>query len=114
MQTQAQDSPQYCTVWVTVPTQEVADTIAHALIQAQLAACISLFPVRSIYTWQGEVQQEPELQLVIKSALSQFATLEAKVRELHPYEVPEIIAIPIVAGSEPYLNWISEQVTPVS
>lgn len=105
------ETSQYCTVLVTVPNGTIAETIAHALLEAKLAACVSLFPVTSIYTWQGEVQQEGELQLLIKTDLARFSELEAMVRSLHPYEVPEIIALPIVAGSPPYLQWIAEQVT---
>jgi periplasmic divalent cation tolerance protein len=97
-------------VLVTAASREQAGAIAQALVQSHLAACVNLFPVHSIYTWQGKVQQEEEWQLVIKGDLSQFAELEAKVRELHSYEVPEVIALPIVAGSQPYLNWMAEQV----
>jgi periplasmic divalent cation tolerance protein len=100
----------YGVVLVTAPTRSQAEAIAETLIQAKLAACISLFPIHSIYTWQGTVNREDEWQLVIKSELSRFVALEAKIREIHPYEVPEIIALPIVAGSLPYLNWISAQV----
>ncbi|OUC12355.1 MAG: divalent-cation tolerance protein CutA [Alkalinema sp. CACIAM 70d] len=105
------ETSQYCTVLVTVPNGTIAETIAHALLEAKLAACVSLFPVTSIYTWQGEVQQEGEVQLLIKTDLVRFSELEAMVRSLHPYEVPEVIALPIVAGSPPYLQWIAEQVT---
>ncbi|MBD2326835.1 divalent-cation tolerance protein CutA [Alkalinema sp. FACHB-956] len=105
------ETSQYCTVLVTVPNGTIAETIAHALLEAKLAACVSLFPVTSIYTWQGEVQQEGELQLLIKTELARFGEIDAMVRSLHPYEVPEVIALPIVAGSLPYLQWIAEQVT---
>jgi len=69
-----------------------------------------MMPIHSIYTWQGELHQEQEWQLLSKTDLPQFSTLEAKIRELHSYEVPEIIALPLVAGSHSYLQWISEQV----
>ncbi|MBV9385794.1 MAG: divalent-cation tolerance protein CutA [Chroococcidiopsidaceae cyanobacterium CP_BM_ER_R8_30] len=106
------DSPPtgYGVVLVTTDSQKEAETIAGALVQFRLAACVSLLPIHSIYTWQGEVHREPEWQLLIKTDLAQFETLAAKIRELHSYEVPEIIALPIVAGSQPYLQWISEQV----
>lgn len=100
----------YGVVLVTAPSQEEATAIAQALIAAKLAACVSLLPVYSIYTWQGQVEQANEWQLLIKSDLEQFSALEAKVRELHSYQVPEIIALPILHGSQPYLNWIAEQV----
>ncbi len=103
---------QYGVILTTVPTRQEADTIAHSLLSAQLAACVTLLPVHSIYTWQGAIHNDPEWQLLIKSTLDRFAELEAKIRQLHSYEVPEIIALPIVAGSEPYLQWISQQVKP--
>jgi periplasmic divalent cation tolerance protein len=100
----------YGVILVTVPTRPQGEAIATALIQAKLAACVSLLPVHSIYTWQGQINSEDEWQLLIKSELTQFTQLEATIRALHPYEVPEIIALPIVAGSLPYLQWISAQV----
>ncbi len=102
--------PSFGVVLVTAPSKEAASAIAQALITAKLAACVSLLPVHSIYTWQGQIHQEDEWQLVIKTDLSQFSTLEAKIRELHTYEVPEIIALPILAGSQPYLEWLGAQV----
>jgi periplasmic divalent cation tolerance protein len=101
---------QYGVVLVTAPTREEAIAIAQALIEAKLAACVSLLPVYSIYTWEGMLEQADEWQLLIKSDLEQFAAIEAKVRSLHSYEVPEIIALPIQAGSLPYLTWITAQV----
>lgn len=103
-------APQYGVVLVTAPSREQADAIAQALIAAKLAACVSLLPIHSIYTWQGKVEREDEWQLLIKTDLAKFAALEAIVRRNHPYEVPEIIALPILTGSLPYLQWISEQV----
>lgn len=100
----------YGVVLVTAGSRAEAEAIATSLVQSQLAACVSLLPIHSIYTWQGELHQEQEWQLLIKTDLAQFQTLEAKIRELHSYEVPEIIALPIVSGSQPYLQWISEQV----
>lgn len=104
------DSTQYGVVMVTAASRAEAETIAKALLEAKLAACITLLPVQSIYTWQGKVEQNEEWQLLIKTNLTQFSALEAKVREIHSYQVPEIIALPIVAGSEPYLQWIAENV----
>ncbi|MGI0485397.1 divalent-cation tolerance protein CutA [Pantanalinema rosaneae CENA516] len=106
----SEPSSQYGVVLVTAPSREQADAIAQALIAAKLAACLSLLPVHSIYTWQGKVEREDEWQLLIKTDLTKFAALEAIVRHNHPYEVPELIALPILAGSLPYLQWIAEQV----
>lgn len=101
---------QYGIVLVTAPTREEAIAIAQALIDAKLAACVSLLPVHSIYTWQGNLEQSDEWQLLIKSDLERFAEIAEQVRSIHSYEVPEIIALPIQAGSPPYLAWIAEQV----
>lgn len=98
----------YGVVLVTAGSRAEAEAIATSLVQSQLAACVSLLPIYSIYTWQGELHKEEEWQLLIKTDLAQFSTLETKIRELHSYEVPEIIVIPIVAGSQPYLKWISQ------
>lgn len=108
----AQDPPkaEYGVVLVTAPSKEVAVAIASPLIQEKLAACVSLLPVESIYTWQAQVHQEQEWQLLIKTNLAQYPALEARVKEIHPYEVPEIIAVPILQGFSPYLQWLGEQV----
>lgn len=103
-------SNDYGVVLVTASSQQEAEAMATALVEAKMAACVALLPIHSIYTWQGELHKEQEWQLLIKTDLTQFSTLEAKIRELHSYEVPEIIALPILAGSQPYLQWISEQV----
>ncbi|MBG1240373.1 divalent-cation tolerance protein CutA [Nostoc sp. NZL] len=100
----------YGLVLVTTGNIQEAETIANALVEAKLAACVSLLPIHSIYRWQGELHKEQEWQLLIKTDLAQFPAMEAKIKELHTYEVPEIIALPIVASSKAYLQWISQQV----
>jgi periplasmic divalent cation tolerance protein len=97
-------------VLVTASSEVEAEAIATALVNHKLAACVSVMPIRSVYTWNQQVHLEAEWQLVIKTDLNYFGQLAAKIQELHSYEVPEIIAIPIVAGSQPYLQWISQQV----
>ena len=97
-------------VLVTVDTQEMGRAIAEVLVRDRLAACINLFPVHSIYTWKGEIQRDNEWQLIIKTDLDQFAALEAKLKSIHPYEVPEILALPIHQGSGAYLSWMAEQI----
>lgn len=104
------DEPEYGIVWVTAPTRPEAEAIAEALVKSGLAACVSLTPIHSIYTWRGQVNKEEEWQLLIKTDLRQFARLESTVKSLHSYEIPEIMATPIIAGSTHYLNWISESV----
>jgi periplasmic divalent cation tolerance protein len=107
--TQNPEPGTYGVVFVTASSQVEAEAIAQALLAARLAACVSVTPMRSLYTWQGEFHNEAEWQLVIKTDLRRFDQLEAKVREVHSYEVPEVIAIPIVAGSAAYLGWMAEQ-----
>ncbi|HEY9876908.1 MAG TPA: divalent-cation tolerance protein CutA [Leptolyngbyaceae cyanobacterium] len=102
----------YGVVLVTASSQEEALKLADHLVKETLAACVNLFPVHSVYTWQGELHHGTEWQLVIKTNLDRFAQLEAKVQELHSYEVPEIIALPIVKGSDGYLGWLAEQTAP--
>ena len=99
----------YGVVLVTASSKTEAEAIAQTLIQANLAACVNIMPIHSLYTWQGKVQQEEEWQLFIKTNLSHFSALEAKVKQVHSYDVPEIIALPILTGSQPYLQWIAEQ-----
>lgn len=99
-------SPEYGIVLVTTASEAEARKIAQTLVQEKLAACVNFLPVSSIYTWDGQVQQEQEWQLLIKTRLSQYSALEARIQQLHTYEVPEIIAIPILQGSAAYLQWV--------
>lgn len=101
---------EFMVVLVTTPTRAQAIAIAQHLVQSHLAACVKLLPVHSIYSWQGELQQEDEWQLLIKSQRSQFTAIATAIQAIHPYEVPEIIALPIAVGSAPYLQWISDHV----
>lgn len=94
-------------VLVTAGSEEEARAIAHALVQERLAACVNFTPIQSVYTWQGEIQQDQEWQLLIKTDLANFDQLAARIQALHSYDVPEIIALPIQQGSAAYLNWIS-------
>ena len=100
----------YGVVLTTATNAQEAKALANALVEAKLAACVSLLPIHSIYTWEGEINAEDEWQLLIKTDLAQFPNVEAKIREISSYAVPEVIALPILAGSHPYLQWISEQV----
>ena len=99
-------------VLVTVPNAEVAETLAEALVGERLAACVSLLPaMRSIYRWQGAIARDSEMLCLMKTTAGQFERLRARVVELHPYQLPEVIALPIVAGHAPYLAWIAASVT---
>jgi uncharacterized protein involved in tolerance to divalent cations/8-oxo-dGTP pyrophosphatase MutT (NUDIX family) len=100
----------FLVIFVTAGSAAEADHLAHALVEEGLAACVNrLSAVHSVYRWQGKVEQSGEELLIIKTTKTLYAALEKRVRELHSYEIPEIIALPIVAGSEPYLNWLAEQ-----
>lgn len=94
---------------VTAPGAEDASRIARVLVDEGLCACANVVgPVRSIYRWQGAIHDDAEVLLLIKTRGELFDRLAARVRELHSYDVPEVIALPIAAGSEPYLRWIDE------
>ncbi|MCA2554532.1 MAG: divalent-cation tolerance protein CutA [Microcystis sp. M04BS1] len=101
-------------VLVTTASETAAENLAIALLNDRLAACVSIYPMRSIYRWQGQIENESEWQLVIKTDLKQFEQLSEKIQELHSYAVPEIIALPIVAGSQTYLDWLASHTGGVS
>lgn len=95
-------------VYCTCP-DPAAERIAETVVDERLAACVNLVPgLTSVYRWQGQIQRDAEVLLIIKTRSTVYPLLEARIRELHPYEVPEIIALPIQAGSAAYLNWIAD------
>jgi len=101
--------PDYLVVLVTCGSEEEALKIGQALVEDHLAACVNLVaPIRSIYRWEGKIWDEKEWLLIIKTQAKRFDELEKKVKSLHSYAVPEIISLPIVQGSSPYLTWIRE------
>jgi len=94
-------------VLVTVGSRDEGARIADALVSEELAACVTLVgPIQSVYRWQGAVQRDEELLLIVKTRAALFEPLAARVRELHSYETPEVIALPITAGSQAYLDWL--------
>ena len=103
------DANQIIVVMVTVGSKQEGRDIASALVQENLAACVSFCPIESTYQWQGAVQTDQEWQLMIKTERQQFEGIETRVRSLHSYELPEIIAIPVVEGYTPYLSWVHNQ-----
>jgi periplasmic divalent cation tolerance protein len=105
-----QNSVRYGVVLVTTASQAEGEAIAKALLTEKLAACVNIIPIHSFYTWQGKLASDREWQLIIKTNLALFSQLSTKIRELHSYEVPELIALPILAGAESYLSWIDENV----
>ena len=96
----------YVTVLTTTSTDAEAEAIAEALLADELAACVQILDIRSRYLWQGAVQREPERLLLIKTRAALFETVRARIRTLHSYETPEIVALPIAAGDADYLGWI--------
>jgi periplasmic divalent cation tolerance protein len=97
-------------VLVTAPSPEIAATIARACVESRVAACGNVVPgLRSIYRWEGKVQDDAEALLVLKTTRDRFDALREKVLALHPYQVPEVIAVGIEAGSAPYLAWITAE-----
>lgn len=93
----------------TVPDRESGEKIAAALVEERLAACVNIVTgVASVYRWKGKVEQAEECLLIIKTGVSRFDVLKRRIQELHPYELPEIIALPIIHGSAEYLKWITE------
>jgi periplasmic divalent cation tolerance protein len=96
-------------VLITASTEDEGAKIARALVEAHLAGCVNMVKgVRSIYRWKGKVEDESEVLMIAKTRRDHFDALSKKVRELHSYSVPEIIAFPIVEGSADYLNWLKE------
>jgi len=90
-----------------VPDAPTAEALAHALVEARLAACVNILPgVRSIYRWQDKIENAEEITLVIKTTQPRYRAAEATIRTMHPYELPEVIALPVTAGLPAYLHWV--------
>ena len=94
-------------VFVTAPNSEEARRIANALVSEQLAACVNIVPsIESIYRWEGRVTSDSEALMIIKTTNDRYVDVERRVKELHTYTTPEIVAIPIEQGSKEYLDWL--------
>lgn len=97
-------------VVTNLPDRGAAERLAEGLIAKRLAACVNILaPCRSVYRWQGEVQHDEEHPVLIKTTPARYAQLEAEIRSLHPYELPEIIAVPIERGLPGYLAWVAAE-----
>ncbi len=97
-------------VLANVPDQALAEKIATALVEPGLAACVNILaPVSSVYRWQGKMQRESEIPLLIKTTQARYQELERTILQLHPYDVPEIIALPVTAGLPAYLAWMQDE-----
>ena len=100
---------QPCIVLTTHPDLAGAKVLTKTLLQEKLIACATLGNgMQSLYVWDGEIQEDAEVQLLLKTDLDQFEALEARVKELHPYDVPELLAIEVTTGSAEYLQWIQD------
>jgi periplasmic divalent cation tolerance protein len=103
--------PEYVQVLTTAGSEQEAERISAALVERRLAACVQIIgPIRSRYRWQDEVQEAEEWQCLAKTTASLYPEVEAAIRELHSYDEPEIVATPILAGSQGYLAWIAAEI----
>ncbi len=98
-------------VLVTVPDEKAGKALARSLVHARLAACASVVPgLTSIYRWEGTVEEDPESLVIIKTTRGALSELTERVVEQHPYDVPEVLALPVIDGHGPYLHWLLESV----
>ncbi len=105
------NNPEYIVVFITAGSKEEAARIADELVKRKLAACVNIVgEVKSVFSWKGRIEKENETLLIIKSKRSVFGKLVKQVKEIHKYEVPEIIALPIVDGSGDYLDWMDKEI----
>jgi periplasmic divalent cation tolerance protein len=97
-------------VFITVPNEEEALKIARMLVEKRIAACVNIINnIRSVYRWEGKIEDDSELLLIVKTLNTLIDDVKSAVKELHSYSVPEIIALPILDGSEDYLKWLEEE-----
>lgn len=102
--------PEFIQVLTTVGTRDEARRIADALVERRLAGCVHIAgPIESVYRWQEKIETAAEWQCWIKTRRDHYAAVESVIRELHPYEVPEILVLPILTGSQPYLKWLEQE-----
>ena len=100
-------------VFMTAANGEEATRLADMLVGAHLAACVQILPeMESVYRWEGKIERQSEILLIAKTTTAKFAELEREVRALHSYETPEIVAVPMIAGSSPYLAWLVDSLNP--
>ena len=100
------DESQFVMIMTTTGSREEAERLARALVTERLAACVQLLPITSYFTWEGQVQHDDEVLLLIKTRSMLYSRAEERIRSLHSYDTPEVIATPIVSGSREYLTWI--------
>lgn len=103
----------YCVVLITTPEEGLAERISDLLIEQNLGACVQTTPISSVYRWSSEVHHENEILMLVKTRTALIDELVEQVREMHVYDAPEIIALPLIGGSPDYLNWVDAQTRPV-
>ena len=104
--------PEYVIVLTTLPADADGPGFGRTLVEERLAACVNVLPaMESVFRWEGQVEQDTERQVVIKTSRERIVALWDRIRELHPYEVPEFIVLPILDGSDAYLRWLGESTT---
>ena len=102
-------SDQFVVVLTTLPVEGDAESFASRLVEERLAACVNILPaMRSVYRWKDAIERADERQLVIKTTRAQVTALESRIRQLHPYDVPEFVVLPVDSGSADYLSWLSD------
>ena len=95
-----------------LPDLASAQSLARSLVESRLAACVSVgHPVESLYHWRGEIETAQEIPVTVKTGADRYAEVEAAIRQRHPYELPEILAVPVIHGLAPYLGWIAAETT---
>lgn len=100
-------------VLTNCPDRAAADVLAASLVELRLAACVNILtPCQSVYRWQGKVESAEEVPLLIKTTAERYAAVETEIRARHPYELPEIVAIPVDKGLPAYLQWVSDETRP--
>lgn len=97
-------------LYTTVKNKRDADKISNIIIKERLAACVNYFPVKSVYVWKNKVEKDSEYMLMCKTTRNNFKKLKKKIKEIHPYELPEIISVNISEGDKGFLNWIKNSV----
>jgi periplasmic divalent cation tolerance protein len=104
---------EYVVVMTTLPADADGQAFGRALVDEKLAACVNLLPLmESVYRWEGRIEQETERQLLIKTSRDRVPALWDRVRELHPYEVPEFVVLSVADGNEAYLRWVGDSTRP--
>ena len=95
-------------VLTTIDSADSAQQIASALVDRKLAACVQISRIDSVYAWQGEVQRDPEWRLLVKTTAERYADVESAIRDLHTYDLPAVVAVPVERGYEPFLDWVAD------